>query len=261
MTVHAIRCGILGARDQDLAILSALHNRENLQIAFIYDRDPNAVGLEIAEILGVPRYKSPDELRAAEKLDYVVVSEPRQRFTTELEVLSNTDAKLINPADALNRFSNPHESKAAVAAKKREPHTIDDTLTALERLLDRKELLRFLLDVAVSSASANAGSIMLYSPATEDLYIAYAIGLSERVVKRTRQRLGKGIAGNVAMKKQPRLLRTAAGESIYDEDRERMNIGSAISVPLLWGNKLLGVLNVSTDSSEYADIVKDLQKT
>ncbi|UCH83371.1 MAG: GAF domain-containing protein, partial [Candidatus Latescibacterota bacterium] len=247
MAYQGIRCGILGAQDQDLAILSTLHNRENVQIAFVYDRDPNAVGMEIAEILGVPRFGSPDDLRGLDRLDFVVVSEPRRRFTPELEVLSTTGAALINPTEALKRFASPEKPAPQPGSPKSQDHTIEDSLSAIEKLLDRNELLRFLLDVAVESAGATAGSIMLYSPETDDLYIGYAIGLSERVVKRTRQRVGLGIAGEVAQSREPRLIRSMSGQTIYDEDRERMDIGSAISVPLLWSNQLLGVLNVSVD--------------
>ncbi|MEJ2720217.1 MAG: hypothetical protein P8181_03625, partial [bacterium] len=65
-------------------MLSALHRRDDVEITFVYDRDPQAVGIEIAEILGISRCTSPDQLGGLERLDFVVVSEPRLRFTTEI---------------------------------------------------------------------------------------------------------------------------------------------------------------------------------
>ena len=110
--------------------------------------------------------------------------------------------------------------------------------------------MRFLLDVAVKATSASAGSIMLFTPEANELYIAYATGLSERVVKNTRQKLGEGIAGNVALDKQAKLLKRASDKLLYAKDRERMDIHTAISVPLMWEAQLLGVLNVSSGREE-----------
>ncbi|UCG52991.1 MAG: GAF domain-containing protein [Candidatus Latescibacterota bacterium] len=249
MTDRDIRCGILGGQEQDLPILSALHGQENVRIAFVYDRDPKAVGVEIAEILRIRRYHTPAQLAEEKDLDYVVVSEPRQRFSAEVETLSRSGAKLMNPADALSRFAGEKTPEKPLPGRRAESQTIDDTLVALEKLLNRRELLEFLLGVAVEATSAAAGSIMLYSPETEELYIAYATGLSDRVVKRTRQKIGQGIAGMVALDKQPQLLRSAPEHRLYAEDRERVEISSAISVPLLWAGRLLGVLNVSAERS------------
>jgi GAF domain-containing protein len=124
---------------------------------------------------------------------------------------------------------------------------IEDTLAALERIFDRQELLKFLLDVAVRATDSTAGSIMLYSEDARELYIAYATGLSERIIRNTRQEIGKGIAGEVAQRKEPKLIRHPERASLYAKDRDRTRISSAISMPLIQEGQLLGVLNVSTD--------------
>ena len=265
MTNKRIRCAILGGGESDLFVFGELHKRRDVEIAFVYDRYPAAVGLEIAEILRVPRASTPEEMTAFLPVDAVVVGEPRDRFTRELELLG--DAEVFDHTQAMARLAKqPHvkvrtEAKPAPAGDK-DPYSIDDALAGFERLFDRKRLLKFLLDVSVETTGATNGSIMLYSPEARELYIAYATGLSERVIKNTRQKLGEGIAGGVARDRKGKLIRQTAVGALYESGRDRANIASAISVPLLdpddGGERLLGVVNVSSAKNGRELTIKDL---
>jgi GAF domain-containing protein len=260
MSQSTIRCAILGAQEQDLTLLSALHNREGLEVAIVYDRDRLAVGIDIAEILRINRAHTPDELVGLSDIDYAVVTEPREKFATEIEILGRAGVKILNPSEVFQQLLGGEEAPSSEKAEAVGAPTIDDTLAALERLFDRGELLKFLLNVAIEATGSSAGSIMLYSRDTEELYIAYAMGLSERVVKRTRQRLGQGISGKVAQTRQPRLVTDPVETPYYADSRERVDIGSAICVPLIWGERLLGVLNVSVGSRGRQLEESDLQR-
>jgi hypothetical protein len=250
MTNKKISCCILGGQEKDLYVLGELHKQPQVEIAFVYDRDPAAVGLEIAEILGIPRCSRTEQLRDTEPVEYVVVTEPRAQFQDELVQLSGSGAKILTQTEAMTFFGG--RPLSAPEGDKREDdgeiYSIEDTLAAFERLFDREQLLKFLLDVAVRAAGARAGSIMLYSQESGELYIAYATGLSERVVRNTRQKLGEGIAGIVAKERKGKLITETARRPLYPADRDRSGISSAISVPLEWQSRLLGVLNVSSDS-------------
>jgi GAF domain-containing protein len=185
-------------------------------------------------------------------VDYIVVSEQRDRFRAELDKLSTSGAKILTHAETLEALCgvSARPEHAARAAEESAPYTLEDALAAFERLLDRKEMLKFLLDVAVKATKASAGSIMLYSKDAEELYIAYAIGLSERVIRNTRQKLGEGIAGAVAQEMRAKLIHPRNETAIHPSDRERMDITAAVSVPLLWKGALLGVLNVSSGRND-----------
>ncbi|MFH1756361.1 MAG: GAF domain-containing protein [Candidatus Latescibacterota bacterium] len=255
-----ITCAILGAQEQDLFVLGELHKRENIRIAFVYDPNPFAVGLEIAEILRIPRFDQADSLPAS-PLDYIIVSKQRERFENEIERLTGPDVKILTHNEALDVLcgTGSEETKPPATEDAVIPYTLDDALMAFERLLDRKELLKFLLDVAVKAAKASAGSIMLYSKEAEELYIAYAIGLSERVIRNTRQKLGVGIAGTVAEEKRAKLIHPRNEAAFHSTDKERMDITSAICVPLLRKGALLGVLNVSSGPNDSTLDESDLQ--
>jgi len=249
MADNTIRCCFLGGKEGDLYVIGEVHKHADVEIAFVYDPDANSVGLEIAEILGIDRIADPGEISGRPDLDYVIVSEPRERYNAQLESLTSTGAKVLSPTEALKVLCGV-EPPTAPDVSMDEPYSIDDALTAFERLFDRKKLLGFLLDVAVQSTSADAGSIMMYSADAGELYIAYATGLSERVVRNTRQKLGEGIAGAVAKERKGKLIRDARRKRLYTLDRDRGDIHSAISVPLVFRGELIGVMNVSSTVSE-----------
>jgi len=261
MTNKEIRVALFGGQEVDLQVLGELYRQDDIQLLCVYDRQEDAVGLEIAEILGIRRVSAPGDLDDVPDIDYVVVSEPRARFAQELKALTERGARILTPASALEYLCRPVESQAdgELEATAGPPFTIDDTLRAVERLLDRGALLRFLLEVAVKATDSATGSIMLYSSESKELYIGYATGLSERVMKYARQKVGEGIAGGVALSKQARLIQRPREASLYGKG-DRVGIGSAISVPLMWENQLLGVLNVSRGVEEPALEARELER-
>lgn len=239
----------MGGGEPDLYVMGELHKQHDVEIAFVYDRHPAAVAVEIAEILGIARVTSPEGIAAHLPVDLVIVGEPRDRFAPELEKFG--DSEVIGHSGALARLCRRAPAPEAPPREKRgahdeTPYTIDDAIEGFERLFDRTRLLKFLLDVAVETTGASNGSIMLYSSEAKELFIAHATGLSERVVKNTRQKLGEGISGAVAAERKGKLIRQAAVGRSYSTQLDRVNIASACSVPLLDGDNLLGVLNVSS---------------
>jgi len=243
---------MFGGQEKDLYVLGELHKLPYVDIAFVFDKDPGAVGLEIAEILGIPRVTRGEEIGSFEGVEYAIVSEPRTAFENELKVLVDSGVKILSRTEAMSVLGprKEEEEEPAESADEKETYSIEDALAAFERLFDRKKLLKFLLDVGVRAVGASAGSIMMYSEESGELYIAYATGLSERVIRNTRQKLGVGIAGSVAKERKGKLIRKAPDQSLYASDRDRLDIKSAISVPLLWDSKLIGVFNVSSGEKD-----------
>ena len=122
MTNNRLRFILVGAQEVDLPVLSALHNRQDVEIVAVYDRDRRAVGTEIAEILGIPRAHTPDQLADLQGIDCAVISEPREKFTAELEVLARSGARILNPSEALQQFQ-PGEKPKPVREESAERRT------------------------------------------------------------------------------------------------------------------------------------------
>jgi len=241
-----MKIGILGGSEGDLFVLAELHKQRGVEIAFVYDRNPAAVAVEIAEILRVPAPRRPEEFAALLPVDAAVV-EDREVFAAELDLLDD-GTEILTHAQVLERFGKASPAGESTRLPERpvretDAGALEDALEGFERLFDRSRLLKLLLDLAVDETHASNGSIMMYSSEAQELYIAHATGLSERVVRNTRQRLGEGISGTVAKERKGKLIRQPAP---HGSERDRARISSACSVPLVDGDTLLGVLNVST---------------
>lgn len=255
MEEKRLKYGILGGSEDDLVILSELHKRRDVEIAFVYDRNPVAVALEIAEILGIPALTRPEEIAAYLPVDYVIVED---RVAFAREIVGRGKSELLSRTEAIERLA-PRVASAPAAEPPRPAltgHPLEDALAGFERLFDRTRLLKLLLDLAVEETGASNGSIMMYSHEAGELYIAHATGLSERVVRNTRQKLGEGISGSVAQERKGKLIRQSTP---YPKERDRTQITSACSVPLVDGDTLLGVLNVSGTGEGKELTVTDLE--
>ncbi len=137
----------------------------------------------------------------------------------------------------------PDEMRRIVDALYR-VHRLTAVITDLDTLLER------MLDESKAVAEAEASSLMLYEPATEELYFHVALGETgdQQALKREiRLRLGEGIAGAAAetretinapdVQKDPRFYRLA-------DETSRFKSRSLLAVPLLDREQLIGVLEV-----------------
>lgn len=115
----------------------------------------------------------------------------------------------------------------------------------LNSVLDRRVVFKKILTRAMALMDANTGSLMLMDPDTFELYIEVAVGLPEEIIRNTHLKLGEGIAGKVAMEKKPRLMKKGVRVQESKTERKVEELKSAISVPLLVMDKVLGVLNIS----------------
>lgn len=249
MSENSIKIAILGGGEEELNILSEFHRTPGVSILAIYDRDPRAVALEIAEIIGIPAYSDEAFLPAFSKADYVIVTEKRKLYEKEIDLLRKERKRLVNPAEAVNHLTASAKEKEE-SGQHPWPMHLEEALQYMNRITDRERLLKWLLEISVRAAEASSGSIMLYSAETRELYIGYATGLSTEIVERTRQKIGDGIAGTVARTLKPLLITELVETPLYREGREREDIQSSISAPLVHAGKLLGILNVSTNLHE-----------
>ncbi|MCK4236968.1 MAG: GAF domain-containing protein, partial [Candidatus Krumholzibacteria bacterium] len=243
------KIAILGGGEEELSILSEFHRTPDINIIAIYDRDPRAVALEIAEIIGVPTYSDNSFLQAFHEADYIIVTEKREIYKGEIALLQKERKRIINPSEAVSYLAG--ESKeGGKTIRAPWPAHLDEALQYINRITNRERLLKWLLEISVRGVEASSGSIMLHSERTKELYIGYATGLSTDVVKKTRQKFGEGIAGRVAETGNALLIKEIVDTPLYREGRERQEIQSAVSAPLIYEGAVLGVLNVSTNKGE-----------
>ncbi len=127
-------------------------------------------------------------------------------------------------------------------------------------LLSKEEVSQTVVDTACSIIHSDLASLMLINPDNE-LYIISSKGLSEKVIKETKMKIGEGIAGRVA----------STGKYIFVEnietdvrflrpnDEERYVSKSFISVPLKIKTKVIGVLNINSPKNKKQFNDRDLK--
>lgn len=109
---------------------------------------------------------------------------------------------------------------------------------------DMGSLLQSILKGALDVMEATSGSLMLIDPPGSDtLVIKAAHGLRREVVEKARTRVGEGIAGLVAERREGMLL---LDDLMDPRLRTRRNVSDALSVPIIAEGELLGVLNLNT---------------
>ncbi len=116
---------------------------------------------------------------------------------------------------------------------------------AIAHTLDANELLSRIVDAALAQFDADEASIMLTEEDGAALRIAAVRGAGRESLLGIRVPIGKDVAGWVAAHSEPQVLEGALADLPVKPGFPRTDIQSALSIPMLSRNKLIGVLNVA----------------
>ncbi len=128
----------------------------------------------------------------------------------------------------------------------RDTVAIHELNQAIAHTLDPNVLLDKIADAALAQFDADEASIMLLMEDGKTLYVAAVRGDQRSVLLGTRLAVGEGIAGKVAETCEPLLVSGETPDSSLMAKRSRSVNRSALSMPMITRNKLIGVLNVSS---------------
>jgi len=238
--------------EEELSLLAKLRTRRDARVIGLVDPDSTSVGAGLAEIMGLPVFK---DLASIPRGSARFLIHPPLNDAIEL-IIDDALSYELTPVSAVN-FANLLVDHALTATPRSRPAAtrnnfdfletetavIHETLGRIEEALDREALLRWLLKLATKATGAGSGSVMLFDEATQELYVAFAHGLSQNTLHRTRVRLGEGISGKVAASGKAEIIR---GNLNPGSRRDRSNLQSAICAPVHWQGNLLGVINISS---------------
>ncbi|NCO43002.1 MAG: GAF domain-containing protein [Armatimonadetes bacterium] len=107
---------------------------------------------------------------------------------------------------------------------------------------DRDRVLQEVLDRAAELCRARKGSLMLRDEEGVHLQIVAATGLDRSIMEHVRPKIGEGIAGTVAQRGEPVVLRAGERDS---RSQSRSDVDAAVCLPLRVRGETIGVLNVS----------------
>ena len=129
---------------------------------------------------------------------------------------------------------------------------ISSAIVAMDNISSISVLM---LDLAVSYANAEKGSIMLLDDKGY-LNVLAAKGIDAQLARTYRMKIGEGIAGTVAEERVPVLVKNIDADARFrDKKRNRYNTPSFICCPIVSKNRLFGVLNINDkkDNSVFTE--------
>ncbi len=128
-----------------------------------------------------------------------------------------------------------------------ELQSINKMFQHIEHFLDLDRLLQGIVDEAINVTGAEGGSLMLLDKNGKSMSIKVSRCINPIISLNAKVKIGEGIAGIVAKTRKPLIL-NGSRDGKYAKHLKREEIISAISVPMIAGNKLVGVLNINRET-------------
>ena len=265
---------IIGASKDGLSLLPVLLADKKTRVRMIADQNPDAMifklsqlGLGLAKRLDIKLTTDLNDIKKIEDLDViinVIQDGASEKFLEshdlkDVEKLGPLSARLIWGVSGEGGQGLPGEGGARDSRSLL--GSLHEIVDAVRLTVDRKELLSVVLKLATESTRAERGSIMLISREDGQLRMEIGKGMDEEVVRKVRVPLGVGISGKVAKDGKPLLISgkaTDKKDENFAKARDRTDVKSAMCVPLIVQNEIIGVINVSSSESSLVFTEKDL---
>lgn len=138
----------------------------------------------------------------------------------------------------------------------------------IENLLDflrseqdaKKALMQIFLEFAAEFLNLGICSVMISNGSTGELAIAGAVGLDKDVIRNTRLKIGDPIAGWVALKGEPLLIKNIETDPFFKRTSiSQYNTKSLLSLPLKVKDRVIGVINMNNKRTASSFTEHDLK--
>jgi GAF domain-containing protein len=242
------RIGIYGASDEALALIPLLSANPNVEIAAVVDPDALQIlgrlpHLEpgVAALLEHTLGNDPQALIGDASLHAVIDASAGRPFAERFPAALERGLQVVSPLTARLLWGLGVPSQDAKAELLQSLHEVVESYNLT---IDPDEVFARMLEIAIGVTGAEGGSLMLASEDGSELAVRVAVGVERELWPKIRVRFGDGIAGRVAAEGRPLRLRGKADRQRFRIVRERLDVESAVSVPLLHEGRVLGVLNL-----------------
>jgi signal transduction histidine kinase len=147
---------------------------------------------------------------------------------------------------AVQALSREEEDRADASVRLSELTALFQVSTTLQLQLRSDVILEIIVRRVVSTLKAQQASIMILEPESGELVTRASYGLESEFSRGARKKIGEGIAGWVALRREALSLgERAPSQEIGRHYKENRRITSALSLPLAIGERVIGVLNVN----------------
>jgi diguanylate cyclase (GGDEF)-like protein len=259
------RVGIYGATDEALALIPLLAANPGIEIVHVQDEEAEAVAERfpymdpgLAALLEQVLTADPTAVAGDTTLHAVIDASPGGGFGEQHPEVAGRGTQIVTPLTARLLWgygTAPVDHKADLL------QALHEVVEGYNLTVDTDELFTRMLEIALSVTGAEGGSLMLLDPERSELTVRVAAGVEPELWPKIRVALGEGIAGRVAQEGRPLRLRGKADRQRFRILRERLDVESALCVPLIHEERVLGVLNLHHGSRPDAFGEEDLHFT
>ena len=251
------RLGIWGASEESLRLLRLLAGNPDIEIQRIYDTDISAalerargLGIEVSNRIAPILVDDVSAFFAEQDFDAIVDS--NGDFSNHAPAGPRSALQVVTPLTARLLWGYgvaPRNRKAELL------QALHEVVESVDLTVEADELFDRMLEIAVGVTGAEGGSLMLLDKSGQVLRMRVARGVEPELWPKIRVALGQGISGRVAAEGRPIRIRGRADRRDFDLTRERVDVESALCVPLIHAGRVLGVLNVH--HATRADVFSD----
>jgi adenylate cyclase len=164
------------------------------------------------------------------------------------ELMTDADKVIESMADGLSRAIEKEKLLIAFARRNQELDTLRQIGGAMAAsTFDMDKVLQHTMDMIQVIMDVEAGSLMLLDGNELEFKVAFNIIANPDILKGSRFKLGKGIAGYSAARGESVIVRNAKESKHFHPDLDRMTgfeTRSVLCVPLISQGKVLGVIEV-----------------
>lgn len=192
-------------------------------------------------------YPSSAGSKSAPQLDLQAQSQPRQEDQPTQPALTEQ-----HPHQPFEGDYRPASAESVLPAAPRIENLQGDFLLrladALNTTLDLQTLLHRVADLVRAVIDYRIFSILLLNDRTNDLRMRFQIGHTPEV-ERMRIRMGHGIVGQVAERREAMLIHDVRMLDNYIDANP--NVRSELAVPLITKNRVIGVIDIQSEQTDY----------
>lgn len=263
------KIALYGSSGKVIDLYNAIQKEKNCYVSAVID--PTGKMLKSSYFIPGVFKKSLADLKNEEDLFAIVNVDDDPALKSQLALAGLSKVKTISGASAAFLYDTEVTDDTRKEQYRKMVEDFKVLATSFSMLFDRDKLLNEILKTLCSRTSANRASIMLYDRKEKVLKVSVAYGIDPVLYDFIRIPIGEGIAGKVVENKEPMLITGKPDDKFFKKLRKREDIKSALCVPLLKDNDVVGVINLANlekidgftkddlnFAKEMADVVTDI---
>ena len=215
--------------------------------------------LEIALLAATDEHPVRNTLDVALAREAEAAREEARRAGGQKSALESQVAAAVEQLERLH--VELHRRSESLRQKTRTLYLIERLLAMAATTDDSRQLADGVLALVGDDMQSRRCSLLLRAPEPDTLFLAAAHGIAPHIARGVRTRVGTGVAGKVALHREPILVQDVGEARAHPllQD-EYFTTGSFISFPLVFHDELVGVVNLTNRTAAGAFTEEDVER-